>query len=331
MAVCMRVDLSRSRNVDEITNFLHNQDLKYEVLDSLFVVIDEEGRWLASGGRRKNVLKGFAVIEEYRSEALMDLILTELIKESYQLGIERLFVFTKAIYAPLFSGFGFQELANTGKSSLLLRSDDGVDGYLEPIAASLPSTGELGAVVMNANPFTLGHQYLAQSAAQAVDHLVVFVVENDESQFSTADRFLLVKKGLAHIPNITVILGSPLIVSAATFPSYFLKEKETISMEHARIDALVFKNYFVPRLRIRTRFLGEEPLDPSTAIYNLCLAQILPPECEVHILKRLETGEDVISATRVRRLFNEGKLLEIKPFVPEVTYHFLEELYAEHS
>ena len=57
---------------------------------------------------------------------------------------------------------------------------------------------------MNCNPFTLGHRYLIEQASEKVDHLYVFVVEEDKSFFPFSDRIGLVKKGTADLKNITV-------------------------------------------------------------------------------------------------------------------------------
>ena len=56
----------------------------------------------------------------------------------------------------------------------------------------------VGAIVMNCNPFTLGHLYLIEYAAKEVDQLFIFVVEEDASFFSFDDRIMLVREGTKH-------------------------------------------------------------------------------------------------------------------------------------
>ena len=46
---------------------------------------------------------------------------------------------------------------------------------------------------MNANPFTLGHQYLLQQAAAQVDHLFVIPVKEDLSDFPYAERLAMIQ------------------------------------------------------------------------------------------------------------------------------------------
>ena len=55
---------------------------------------------------------------------------------------------------------------------------------------------------MNANPFTLGHQYLVEKAAAENDLLHLFIVSEDASLVPFKIRKQLVMKGTAHLKNI---------------------------------------------------------------------------------------------------------------------------------
>ena len=55
-------------------------------------------------------------------------------------------------------------------------------------------TGKIGAIVMNCNPFTLGHKYLIKESLKKVDYLYIFVVEEDKSIFPFKDKILSVIK-----------------------------------------------------------------------------------------------------------------------------------------
>ncbi len=323
MNTCIKLNPENKSTNKKLIAFLAEFDLSYEKLDSLFVVENSSGDWLASGGRAGGVLKGFAVRDEYRSEGLFDMILSSLLTEAYKQGIHTLYVFTKNEYSQIFKSFAFVELAHTNVSSLLMRSDISIDQMLDDLDIDVVADDEVGAIVMNANPFTNGHKYLVETASKKVDDLIVFVVQSDASQFSYDDRMKLVKLGTAMYKNVHVVPSTDLIVSQATFPSYFLKEKELISSEHAKIDAMVFKKYFVPKFGIDIRFLGTEPTDASTAIYNEVLSGILPPECKVEIIERLQSGDYAVSASVVRRLLKEGRMEEIKELVPQATFDYL--------
>src|SRR5271165_1109711 len=109
---------------------------------------------------------------------------------------------------------------------------------------------------------------LVETAAAECDWLHVFVVREDASAFSYADRFSLVSEGVKDITRLTLHEGSDYIISRATFPRYFLKEKETIDRSWAAIDLLLFREYIAPALGITHRYVGTEPLDTVTNNYN---------------------------------------------------------------
>ena len=128
--------------------------------------------------------------------------------------------------------------------------------------------GKNGCIVMNCNPFTLGHQYLVEYASKRVDHLYLFVVEEDKSFFPFRDRLELVKKGVEKFPNVEVLPSGRFIISAYTFPGYFLKDgNKEIEMD-ASMDVEIFGKYIAKALDIRVRFVGEEPNDYVTRVYN---------------------------------------------------------------
>ena len=81
----------------------------------------------------------------------------------------------------------------------------------------------IGCIVMNCNPFTLGHRYLIEKAAKEVKWLYVFVVEEDRSFFGFQDRYDLVKHGVRDIKNVVVLPSGKLMISSLTFVDYFNK------------------------------------------------------------------------------------------------------------
>ena len=75
-------------------------------------------------------------------------------------------------------------------------------------------------IVMNCNPFTLGHQYLIEQASKESEEVIIFIVEEDKSVFPFNIRYKLVKEGCAHLKNVKVIPGTKYIISSATFPNF---------------------------------------------------------------------------------------------------------------
>lgn len=84
---------------------------------------------------------------------------------------------------------------------------------------------KIGSIVMNANPFTRGHQYLVRQAAAQCDWLHLFLVKEDNSRFPYEDRLQLVLSGTEDIGQFTVHPGSEYMISRATFPCYFIKDQ----------------------------------------------------------------------------------------------------------
>lgn len=186
------------------------------------------------------------------------------------------------------------------------------------------SLQQFGAIVMNCNPFTLGHQYLIEKALARVEYLYVFVVEEDKSQFSFMDRFEMVKRGTSHYDNIKVLPSGKFILSTITMPEYFEKESDQEAIINATEDIGIFGEYIVPLLDINTRFVGEEPFDKITRQYNNEMKRSLPKKgVEVIEIPRLIVEDNTVSASTVRNLLREGNIEKVRKLLPETTFDYL--------
>ena len=187
--------------------------------------------------------------------------------------------------------------------------------------------GPASSIVMNANPFTKGHQYLVEKAAQERPHVYVFVLSEDKSLFSKEARFAMVQKGVAHLPNVTVLSTEDYLVSSATFPTYFLKEKAPLEVAaiQATLDATLFKERIAPILEIQQRYVGEEPYSEVTAVYNQAMQQVFGQTITLTIVPRLASDGELISATKVRKAMAEGDKETLKKFLPATSYQYLVE------
>lgn len=331
MITISELNLKLDSNRKSLSEYLNRFGLKDEELDLMYILLEEGGEWVGCGGKSRNILKCFAIEDSRRSEGLLDLLMTALITDSYNEGFENLFIYTKSDYASMFKSYGFDEIIDTKTIALLQRGPATIENVLRDMAVSIDQHESVGAIVINANPFTLGHRYLIEMSSILVDKLLIFVVENDVSRFSFNDRFKLVKSQVEDLENVIVLPSSEYIISNATFPSYFLKESSLADSEHAILDAMIFKKYFVPWFHISKRFLGEEPLDKSTNLYNETLIKTLPPECEVIVIPRKLFGENFISASIVRKELDAGNFDAIKELVPEGTFRYLKEKYGKYS
>jgi [citrate (pro-3S)-lyase] ligase len=182
-----------------------------------------------------------------------------------------------------------------------------------------------GAVVMNCNPFTKGHRHLIERAAKEVDLLYIFVVQEDRSEFSFETRMEMVKAGVRDIENAVCLPSGKHILSAATFPEYFAKDANRDVTVDCSTDIVIFADKIAPHLGIIKRFVGKEPFDPVTQQYNGAMKDILPTYgIEVVEYERLTINGTVISASAVRNMLAAGRKEEVRNFVPDTTYAFLE-------
>lgn len=189
---------------------------------------------------------------------------------------------------------------------------------------NLSDNGVAGGIVMNCNPFTLGHQHLIRVASQIVDTLYVFVVSENRSEFDFKDRIQMVKEGTKDILNVMVIPSGKFILSAATFPEYFSKDESQYADIDMSKDIDIFGSVIAKELNITIRFVGEEPNDVVTKQYNESMKRILPKyDIKVLEIPRIKLNNNYISASIVRKLWHNGELEKLKKYVPECTYSYL--------
>lgn len=189
----------------------------------------------------------------------------------------------------------------------------------------------IGSVVMNCNPFTLGHRFLIEQALTQCDFLIIFVVQEDMSRFPFEDRLRLVKEGVADLKNVAVLPSGKFVLSSLTFSEYFNKSELQDRTIDSSLDVTVFAREIAPCLHITKRFAGEEPFDTVTRQYNETMRRILP-EYGIEFVEIprktdvLGKREMAISASRVRDLLEKGDFDAIKPLVPENTFRYLKGL-----
>lgn len=187
----------------------------------------------------------------------------------------------------------------------------------QPLTTTTPLRG---VVVMNCNPFTLGHRYLIEQAAKQVERLFVMVVREDCSLFAYAERKAMVEQGVAHLENVTVIDGSEYAISQATFPTYFLKRLDDAADTQMLLDLDLFRRHIAPALGATVRFVGTEPTDRLTRRYNQLMHEVL---ADVRETARLEKKGNVVSASRVRKAMEQGDMSTIRQLVPPTTLPYI--------
>ena len=331
--------------------FLAANGLRLAPLDRYVVVTrDEDGdEILAGGGLDGNVIKCVAVSESARSEGLMNILVSRLIAIAREEGRESVKAFTKPENEGIFKSLGFTLLASSPKAILMENGSGGLPEYRKYLE-SLARPGRNGAIVMNANPFTKGHRYLVEQAASLVDNLYVIVVREDRSRFPYAERKAMIEAGCAGLDNVIVCEGSDYAISAATFPTYFLKKLDDATDTQIALDLDLFVNHIAKPLGVTVRFAGSEPEDALTRRYNELMAEILPgtsvavvrqahqPDPELVKgsalrqarrpmdfveIPRLEQKGKPLSATSLRRALDKGGFKEAMEYIPKSTVPYL--------
>jgi len=301
---------------------IQNEGLFIENLTDITATLGiyEDDKLIATGSYFENVLKYLAIDPEFQGGKVFNKLVSTLINELANQNIFHIFVFTKPQYQTSFSYLGFQVVAQTENSALLETGDYSIDQYL----AELPQVSgqNISAIVMNANPFTLGHRYLIEQASKTSDFVYVFVVDQDVSLFKMSERMALIKAGTEDLTNVVVVNGGQYMVSFVTFPAYFIKSRSEVATYQTQLDAQVFKR-IAEKLKITKRFVGDEPYSKTTAIYNQSLKKTLPPEVAVEIIDRKALGTDVISATKVRQAIAKDDLQTVQKYVPATTFTFI--------
>ena len=309
----------RGRALEELKDFLARMDLTYAPgIEHTALIRDGEGEIAATASLEGNVIKCVAVDPAGQGQGLTAPLLTALRQKAMEEGRRRLFLYTKPANRTQFAGMGFYEVARTDQALLMEDKRRGFETWADAVR-DLRAAGTIGAAVMNCNPMTRGHLYLIEQAAARCSFLYLFIVSEDRSEVPAEARRSIVETAVAGMENVAVAGSGQYLISSATFPDYFLKDKSRAGEVWTDMDIAVFLR-LAERLGITRRFVGSEPFCPVTGAYNRAMAQALPPRgVELIELPRLEREGTAISATAVRELVRAGRWQEMEPFVPPAT------------
>ena len=325
----------------QVEDFLGSNGLRLGEVDLYLAVLSEDGAILAGGGLQRDILKCLAVSAEARSLGLSVPLVSRLISVASERGFTNVKVFTKPENRALFESLGFKLLAEAPKA-ILLENGRGLADY----CAYLRAHQAPGVIIMNANPFTLGHKYLVEKAESR--NLVIIPVKEDASRFSYAERLAMIRSGAGEWAD--VVEGSDYQISAATFPTYFLKNLSDAAETQMRLDIDLFGRHIAPALGALVRYVGSEPADPLTARYNALMKELLPkygvqlveiprlavdsdcradsstpPSAPLRMTKGTtpELVKGPVTATSVRALLDEGRFKAASALTPESTWPYL--------
>ncbi|WP_337630121.1 [citrate (pro-3S)-lyase] ligase [Prevotella sp.] len=325
-----------------IEQFLGDNGLRLDDVDYYATLVDETtDEIVAGGGLKGGVIKCVAVADGHKGEAVANQIVSHLIAQANADGHQCVKLFTKPQNQRMFESMSFRLLAEAPKAILMETGIGGIKRYSEELESekekvkSEKSNGKLhhnntspqhpimplsGIIIMNCNPFTLGHRYLIEQAAQQVETLYILVVREDCSMFGYDERKAMIVRGVAHINNVVVCDGSEYSISATTFPTYFLKSLSDASDTQMTLDIDLYRRHIAPALGATVRFVGTEPDDPLTRRYNELMKSMLP---DVREVARLEKSGVAVSASRVRKAIVENHLALAARLVPPTTVPYI--------
>ena len=310
-----------------IEAFLQPNGLRYDDIDYYAFVIDEAtDEIVAGGGLKGGVIKCVAVADGHKGEAVANMIVSHLIAKANAEGFQCVKLFTKPRNRQLFESLSFRMLAEAPEAILMETGIGGINNTIKELQKKKEESKEnkesTGCIVMNCNPFTLGHRYLIERASQMVGHLFVIVVREDRSVFSYQERKAMVMAGTADLKNVTVCDGSEYAISNTTFPTYFLKRLSDATDTQILLDLDLFRRHIAPALGAQLRFVGTEPTDELTRRYNELMVESLGKDRVVQI-PRLEDGGTAVSASRVRKAMEQGDMNAIRQLVPPTTIPYI--------
>lgn len=346
------------RQRQRIEAFLKRNGLRFDDMHYYAAITDDDGEMIAGGGLKGNVIKCVAVDDAHKGEAIANTLISHLIAHANEEGHSNVMLFTKPKNRQLFESLSFRLLAEAPEAVLMETGIGGLNNMVEQLK-KIKEEGEVckennqeckeeektnldittpqhlnpsapqplttttplrGVVVMNCNPFTLGHRYLIEQAAKQVERLFVMVVREDCSLFAYAERKAMVEQGVAHLENVTVIDGSEYAISQATFPTYFLKRLDDAADTQMLLDLDLFRRHIAPALGATVRFVGTEPTDRLTRRYNELMHEVLT---DVREISRLEKEGNAVSASRVRKAMEQGDMSTIRQLVPPTTLPYI--------
>lgn len=332
----------------QIEMFLQTNGLRYDDVDYYAAIVDESSdEMIAGGGLKGSVIKCVAVADGHKGEAVANVIVSHLIAKANAEGCQCVKLYTKPDNRQLFESLSFRLIAESPNAILMETGVGGIEKYSEELRVKSEELGvkseelrvkseelkndesvvsnarkPIGAIVMNANPFTLGHRFLVEQSSELVERLYVVVVREDCSMFSYNERKAMVSQGVRDIGNVVVVDGSDYAVSAATFPTYFLKQLSDATDTQILLDLDLYRRRIAPALGATIRFFGSEPTDPLTRRYNELMHQQLGEE-HVHEIQRKQQEGSAISASRVRKAMMEGCLWDAIQLVPPTTIPYI--------
>ena len=328
------LDLDNPLDLKLLNTFLTTLGFDYikEEVDTTMIIYNLNNEIIGTGSLKGNTLKYVVIAPAFRETTAFPLIVTYLADKALE-NHKQCFVYTKPETAKLFQALGYSLIATAEPLFAVLEFGyKRIKDYQQYLKQNKIETltNNIAAIVVNCNPFTIGHRYLIEKASQENELVYLFVVSENLSAFPFEIRWKLIEEGISHLKNVKMLATGPYIVSGAIFPNYFLKNESwnLVSQKQAEIDVKIFANYITPILNIKKRYIGTEKYCQTTAAYNTAMRNILP-EHDIKVIEyerisaEINNKNSFVSASKVREAIKQHKLNEVLSTLPTSTKEFL--------
>lgn len=302
------LSMSSAHYRSKVADFLAANGLEPSALPPYMAALtDDDCRIVACAGLDGRVIKCVAVSDALRGENAAGSLIGHVLSHALSEGRDNVFVFTKPEHRTVFTSLGFSPVAEAPGAILLENDPMALRRYTDYLK-SLATPGRNAAIVMHANPPTRGHLHLISEALKEHDRVyVILLADNPSTRFPYAEREAMLRAAVEDPERVTIIPGGDYNISAATFPDYFIKSVGGRTEAYAGIDADIFARVTAPALGVSCRYVGTEPSDKLTALYNEVLMRSLPASgIELRVCPRIEASDSPISASSLRALIGKG-------------------------
>ena len=222
-----------------------------------------------------------------------------------------------------FERLNFRVLARH-KKAVLLENQNGINRFLRRLADRV-TIGNNAGIVINADPFTLGHLSIIEAASRDSSQVYVFVPTHGRFTFDSQTRLEWAQHETQHLPNVQVINAESYLLHESIFPGYFLplnEDKEQLRLEMA---LTLFINHLAPYFSIKRRYVGEEPVDPEVREHHT-LMEINLSNAGIQTVKlpRRKSNNLWVSTQQVKHDLNAGNLEKLRGQLPEFTFQCIQ-------
>lgn len=246
------VNLNVPSKREEVVRFLNKFELVFEENIDYTIVYRVNEEIVATASIAGNILKCFAISEEYRAKGILEALNKTLIDKLFSNGVYHYFVFTKPHKMATFNSLGYKLVYKTEKVVLFEHGIYNIEEKLLAIAESynIDSNPNKIAVVIYPNSLE--------------NHIIDFI-ENIEKRYSKVLVFIGEKlferiSGWVSKNNseITFIKDMEYMFSYELFPKYFIKEEEERKKAYRQLSTGIIEKYFYKTFNIKMIYFCEE-------------------------------------------------------------------------